>query len=65
MFWFDHGNEVSMEVGGRAFRRRAAAVAVFRALDLSVGAKFRDPQQVVGGADQIGGEIGTSHAPIA
>ena len=41
-----------------------ADVARWR-LDSSAGTELRDPQQVVGGADQVGGETGPFNAPIA
>ena len=41
-----------------------ADVARWR-LDSSAGTELCDPQQVVGGADQVGGETGPLDAPIA
>ena len=41
-----------------------ADVARWR-LDSSAGTELSDPQQVVGGADQVGGETGPFDAPIA
>src|ERR1700687_4194229 len=34
-------------------------------LDSSAGTELSDPQQVVGGADEVGGETGPLDAPIA
>jgi hypothetical protein len=38
---------------------------VGRPLDSSVRTELCDPQQIIGGADQVGGEGGPRHTPIA
>jgi hypothetical protein len=56
---------VSIEIAGSVVRRGAAAAAVRRRLDSSAGTEFRDPEEVVGRADQMGGKPGPLQAAIA
>ena len=43
----------------------AVEVAVVSPLDSCDGAELGDPQEVARGADQVGGETGPFHTPIA
>ena len=52
-------------VTGRVVSGRASASAARWRLDSSAGTELCDPQQVVSGADQVGGETGSLDAPIA
>src|ERR1019366_5547678 len=56
---------VSIEVASRVVTGLAVASAARWRLDSSAGTELRDPQQVVGGADQVGGETGPLEASIA
>src|SRR5271157_3619705 len=56
---------MSCEVAGRVERRWMAVDGASWPASSSSGTELRDPQQVVGGADQVGGEAGPLEAPIA
>jgi len=56
---------VSIEGTERVVRGWAFADAAGSQFDSSAGTKLCDSQQVVSGADQVGGESGTFDAPIA
>src|SRR5208282_625707 len=57
--------EVSTEVASRGVAGLAMASAARLPPDSSVGTELRAPPQVVGGADQAGGETGPREASIA
>ena len=56
---------MSIEVAGRVVTGLAVADAARWRLDSSAGTELCDPQEVVGRADQVGGETGPLDAPIA
>ena len=58
-------DEVSIGVTDRVVTGLAVADVARWRLDSSAGTELCDPQQVVGGADQVGGETGPFDAPIA
>ena len=56
---------MSIGVTDRVITGLAVADVARWRLDSSTGTELGDPQQVVGGADQVGGETGPLDAPIA
>src|SRR5258708_6208331 len=57
--------QVSIEVPGRVVTGLAVAGRACWRLDSSAGTELCDPQELVGGADQVGGESGPLDAAIA
>ena len=56
---------MSIEVGDRVVTGLTVVDAARRQLDSSTGTELSDPQEVVGGADQVSGEGSPLDAPVA